>query len=526
MITPKLDTPRRNPALVSAEVAVDFGTSSTQVFAKIDQGDEEINITKDEPLLVIDYKEDTHVENVPNQYMMRDYFIPPREYARGPSGTLFSVYRRIGDLMRTVKPVLDGVIYQPGAVDIVEIAEDTKGCLMQNLKWDVRNSRAYYIAFMEQLFLHIVVLLYEKGVTSITWKYALPENMDEPSKSEVRKIWDEELKNYLDEIAEEIHCEISSDLTESEAASRYFLFSKGRPVHAGKGYLVVDIGGGSTDIALWQGEGQSAHMKWHASINTAGRKMFTRWITNSLNGLCSVLQDEKISAAAELVLQKESAVQNILVEMLLNAHYDALLTHYRQECKAYSDTWGMELCAHVTKAISMLLFALGYQIGTFLSEGIFKIPDGWGEFVIAFGGRGSNMLEWCTCDHDLLKSIFCEGVKASSGKMDPGEVRIEVSRTPKCEVARGLLVRRPREVHLPLDPANTDMNTEKYVEAVEKFQAAFNKIFHSSRAGSDSISMQQNIDPNILAAQIERHEGDKNRIVNVFMETIYDGLAE
>ncbi len=526
MITPKLDTPRINPALISADVAIDFGTSSTQVFARIDQGDEPINIAEDEPLLVIDYKDDTHDENIQNQYMMRDYFIPPHDYARGASSTLFSVYRRIGNLMHTVNPVLDGVIYQPGAVDIVDIAENSKGCLMQNLKWDVRNSRAYYVAFMKQLFLHIVVLLYARGVTSITWKYALPENMDEPSKDEVRKIWGEELKKYLDEIAEGIHCEINSDLTESEAASRYFLFSRDRPVHAGKGYLVVDIGGGSTDTALWQGEGRSAHMKWHSSINTAGRKMFTRWIANSLRELCSALPDEKIGAETELILNMESATQSTLVEMMLHAHYNKLLTHYRQECRNNSDTWGMELCAHITKAISMLLFALGYQIGIFLSKEKFKIPDGLGEFVIAFGGRGSNMLGWCNCDYGPLKEMFCEGVKAGGGRLLPDEVRIEVSLFPKIEVAKGLLIRRSCEEQSPLDPVDITMTAEKYVDAVEKFQAAFKKIFRAGQDGTPPAFMQQNVDPNVLAAQIEHHVGDKNRIVNVFMETIYDGLAE
>lgn len=513
MITPKLDLPREKPAYLSADVAVDFGTSSTRVFAKIEQEIEEIDITADAPLLVTDC-------DLGREKLMRDYLVAPSSFTRG-SDTLFSVYRRSGNLRDTVQPVLDGVIYQPGEVSIVEFIENCDK-LMPDLKWNAKSNRAYYTAFMQQLFLHVASLLYEKGVNSIKWRYALPENMEPDMKEIIRDIWKMDMTPYLEDFVGKISFKIDSELTESEAASRYFLFNRESAIHAKKGYLVVDIGGGSTDIALWQGESQNVHMKWHSSVNVAGRKMFTCWIEKHIEQLCESTQDENITAHLDMINRTTPALRRTLIEMLLDANCSILLDNYRQNCLNSQSGWGMELRKEINLSISFLMFALGYQVGALISSGGFDVPDGLGAFTIAFGGRGSKILEWRGYERDLLINVFKKGL-SKAGAQKTFEVEIEISSSPKCEVARGLLVDRPPEAFSP-NPVNIRIDIAKYLNAAESFQEAFNTTFQDAKTKNRPLSDSRKINRNRLAAQIEKAENQE--IVNVFMEIIFNCFTE
>lgn len=513
MITPKLETPGTPAAPLSADVAVDFGTSSTRVFAKINGKTSELDITKDLPLLVTDC-------DVAREILMRDYFVAPVSFSRA-SNTLFSVYRRSGQTPQTVQPVLDGVIYQPGRISVEEFMKDTN-MLMSDLKWTTKINRDCYTAFMEQLFLHIASLLDAQGVNSIKWKYALPKNMDTDMKDTIRDIWNKKLGQYLqDTIGNSIGSTIENDLTESEAASRYFLSIPGNTAHARMGYLVVDIGGGSTDIALWQGEEQNVHMVWHTSVNVAGRKMFTRWIQAHIEELCQGTQDENITAHLDRINTMPEDLRSTLIEMLLNANYGTLLDYYRQECREHQNGWGMKLRGEINMSISSLMFALGYQIGKLINSGAFTVPAGDGAFTIAFGGRGANMLEWRGYGQPLLQSFFQEGL-AAAGVQETFHVETTVSSSPKCEVAQGLLVDRPPESGPALDLPDISMDTAAFIDAAETFQTVFNGAFQSSKAAGKPLCALQPINRDMLAAQIEKNS--ERRIANVFMETIYNNF--
>lgn len=523
IVIPKLGEPAGSIPL-TATVAVDFGTTSTMVFARIGEEVIDLKIGTDFPLLVTNC--DTFRER-----MMRDYFIPPKEFYRG-TDVLFSIYRRSGVPKSNVEPILDGVIYQTGvSVDLVEDGRaNGKEYLMTNLKWQIRSQEAYYVAFMKQLVHHITSLLYQKGVNSIIWKYALPESLPEGDQKDVKKIWEEKLIPYLKQTAGNIEHTVCPHLTESEAASRYFLSQPLGPVQSRIGYLVVDIGGGSTDIALWQGVPKNAQMKWHASINVAGRKMFTRWIIEALPDLCAGVSNERLEGQMALINQTRSEgtvdtdTVDTLVEILLNANYDDLLKNYHQNCRESVDGWGKHLYLKISKAVSILVFALGYQIGVLLSHRLLEIPDELGAFVIAFAGRGARMLDWMeSVDPNdkgtrdgRLKNIFSEGVKAAGGTMT-SHLQIIFDEKPKREVAKGLLVDWQPESHDFQGPANVAIDTLAYIDGAEKFIDVFGMYFGG---------VPQTFNPDTIAAQLVQHTEMADQIVNVFMQIIYGDMTK
>lgn len=499
---------------LQATVAVDFGTSSTMVFAKVDGQERPLYIGTDFPLMIT--KCDLQGERT-----MRDYFIPPKNYSCG-TDTLFSIFRRSGNKLKNeVEPVLDGTIYQTSS------AQDDNGrYLITNLKWQIRSRKAYYIAFMKQLVLHITTLLYKQGVNSIIWKYAFPESMVEGDRDEVKMIWEKQLITYLESVTENISHTIDGPLTESEAASRYFLSRQLGPVHSGIGYLVVDIGGGSTDIALWQGDAQNAQMLWHTSFEVAGRKMFTRWIMRDLQNLCAGIADDEVTRKVNIIqgdgLPDDTKLT--LVEVLLNSNYDNILRNYQQDRRESLDGWGEHLYLDISQAMSILMFALGYQIGVLLFRKEFEIPNAPGAFVIAFGGRGSKMLDWMktvdaedsgTCN-GRLEAVFRSGIKAAGGTMTDNLQIITEPTFPKCEVARGLLVDWKTSSHKIHAPAKISMDTQKYLDGMENFKDVFGMFF----GGELQIP-----DQNMIAAQLNNHPEKANQIVDVFMQIIYEGMV-
>jgi cell division ATPase FtsA len=71
-------------------------------------------------------------------------------------------------------------------------------------------------------------------------------------------------------------------MTESLAAARYFLTLSDLAASDEKGFVCLDIGGGTTDISIWQKDNGSNH-RLQTSLRFAGRDILIaliqkRWI--------------------------------------------------------------------------------------------------------------------------------------------------------------------------------------------------------------------------------------------------------
>lgn len=520
---------------VRADVAVDFGTSSTRVFAKVGgvQGKQEIFIIDDCPLIIMTYGGE--------QNMMRNYFVASQDFSsqhdsdKEYAKKIFSIYKRDDRLLKnTASPILDGVIYQARAD---EKLEDQSGSyvnrLMTNLKWGDKSNRPYYKAFLEQLCLHVMNLLYQKyQVNNITWRYALPEVMDPASKESIQSVWTENISHYLKSMSDKITCTVAQSYeTESNAASKYFLYDGGKNANAEKGYLVMDIGGGSTDLALWQGTLNKCDMKWHDSVDVAGHSIFTRWVAKYLN------QFEKLTTETTLrhmISEIEKTVgmdgindaQNALVDRILTTYSSALLATYTQECDGGdAGDWAVELRGRIIHGVSILFFAVGYQIGLLVQEGVLKISEQPGTFVIAVGGRGAKILDWVdnACNKGSVSQMFFDlGCRAAANRSFP-KIEVQISPDPKSEVARGLLEDRKKGE----DPDTSSGNLQKvnenvpevnywslFLEFVEEYKNTFGDLYPLPDLTADSAQDMLN-----------RYSVDCKSLINVFMQVLYERWA-
>lgn len=520
---------------VHADVAVDFGTSSTRVFAKIEgvPGKKEISIIDDYPLVVMTYGSE--------QNIMRNYFVAKQEASFHQGGNadcekkIFSIYKRDKVfLKKTASPILDGVIYQAKAD---EKLEDQSGSyvnrLMANLKWGDKGTRPYYKAFLEQLCLHVMSLLYqEHQVRDITWKYALPEVMDPTSKDSIQSVWTGDINSYLKSMSDVITCTIAQGYeTESNAASKYFLCDKAESANAEKGYLIMDIGGGSTDIALWQGTRGKCDMKWHDSVDVAGHSIFTRWVARCLNNFAALTSEETLKKMIAAVtgnvgVNGSNSAQNALVDRILTLYSPTLLAMYKQECDGGSaGHWAVELRRRIIHGVSILFFALGYQVGLLAKEHALKISDRPGTFFIAIGGRGAKILEWTdnACANGPTSQVFFDlGRRAAADGKFP-TIKVQISQDPKSEVARGLL--EDAKMDECLDAGSEDGQKLKksapkldylslFLQFADEYRNVFGGLYPLPELTADSAEDMLN-----------RYSGDRGSLINVFMQVLYECWA-
>ena len=576
-------TPRRGLSVKgtgSAIVAVDFGTSSTRVFYTLagnNQPVHEILVVQDKPLEVTRYE-----ESMDRKAEMSTYFIAPGGVAE--DNTLFSIFRRSEDKNQaSVRPLLDGAIYQPNG----QVTPDATQYLVTDLKWNGTLARPYYIAFMQQLCLHVMTYLYQKyQIASIEWHYALPRVMDETNRLGMSSIWENEVLDFLNTVsANTITHTVTIPptqsepkpslplLTESIAASRYFDKYLSRQVNPAKGYLVVDIGGGSTDVALWQRSGpKPTALKWHTSVRVAGRKMFTRWIEGSIDRMAAGIHDPDSEALLRVINEADfrkhpdTGAKEALVDRLLTTNSNALLANYKTNITTQPNDWGGVLRDKITQAVTLMMFSLGYQIGALMKVNRYIVPPGPGNFTIALGGRGSNVLHWLTCGNAMLTEFFKDGVKAvceswpeednpdgsNPDENNPGKnikcwpnqiaIKIITSDDPKCEVARGLLVPMPvgsptgwedvgngEEMPDPYYYADEYSETQFDVDGNPKvskegaatvFCEAFKRRFPS---GYDMKDLSDPSNQNELATSADRIRMDAHvdDVFKVLMESIY-----
>lgn len=368
----------KEKARISAIVGIDFGTSGTTVYAKINDENKiiPIEIQRNSSKLLT-------TAGAAELAIMNQYFVMQKSSSdkeqKNKQNRLYSVYRRPKDeLLENVDPILDGIIYQ---ADENEMIEESKQ-FMPNIKWDNPNNGTYYKAFIEELCLHIWEELRDRNVTSIEWRYALPISII--NSNTFHKMWENGIREFLNNSIDIAHNIEGRNHTESEATSLYFLNSEElKSVNRDKGYMVVDIGGGSTDIAVWQKQNSKMTMLAQTSVPVAGRFLFTRWIKLNLTRIneCVFAKENPLKEQlSQLQMYKgEPSIINAVLERVINHNNEKIMKSYRQ-----NPEWSQKLNKQLEFGMALMFFAMGSLVGYLQIHNILKVSKN-GNFCIALG---------------------------------------------------------------------------------------------------------------------------------------------
>lgn len=459
------------PQDVNWKVGIDFGTTSTSVYYS---NAESQNAPK-KPLVYSDlYLQITDVinKNLNLIYPMWNEFFP-YDYEVGRVGqrteflSLFASFKAQITGNR-IEPICEGhirYINDPdrNKEDRAEDNQEEKQMqdVVGDLKWSYQtgdNIRS--TAFLEQLCLQISAQAASQGVSGINWSFSFPTAF--PLGERERFI-----ANYNNIYA---RCnqvtgmgQVSNNKTESEASAAYFIERMGG-IRV-RGFVSVDIGGGTSDIAYWQQDQQENNsLRLQTSFKFAGRDI----MLETLRKNPAIFNKFGIDQNTLGVLQTNAGDKNAFY-VRADAAIIRNAQNWFKELPAYAqDPMVKDFISLINLGISGIIYYIGLLLRySSAQEGTeLKAPD------IFVGGNGGNLLHWMqngqytNTDHPANEGTanrFLKEMFKSAAGFDTNGFVIKLSDDLKAEAAIGLLSNKSLNIENGSPYGETVVAGEDYI---------------------------------------------------------------
>lgn len=398
-------------------IGFDFGTTNTHIFLHTLGGQPTALSISAETVRVFNN------EDPKREGLMYRFFLPT-----GPDDAPFlSLLRRRVPLEGRFEALRDAhVLFYHQQVESAQFDDQA---VESYLKWnpELNNDRN---AFLRQLVLHAAYRARLEGANRLNFIYSYPTSFDEQTNEILDAFWGIDVPEMADLIG--IDCELSGKQTESVATACYFAAEEG--ALTGTGTMVLDIGGGTTDISAWRKD----KLEIQTSVRLSGRELLLIPIKENRDYLLDMLSRGMNSGSAifDPLSKLEGERFYRRAEAILRAHREDLLKCLQQVMK----TTEFE---RFRSEIALRFAALFYYAGLLLRQAKWldvstRLPD------IYVGGNGCRVLDWLAppkfqTTHPvvpLLMNAYARGAAAAHG---PSQPRVVVSRKPKSEVASGLV---------------------------------------------------------------------------------------
>ena len=447
-----LDIPAApKPVRGTFHAGVDFGTSSTNLILRSGRDAMERLDLRTAPLRAL--------ASAPEDRLIASYryFLPIGPDKEGDPYEVapFLSFLRVRDsASQNLDPIREAHILFLSPHNTHELGA---GRISTHLKWD-KHSKTKVYAYLRQLCFQAAAAVVAQGGTEIVWSYSLPTAFSAYQKDQYSKqVW-APLADFIREKTG-LRGPAPKLLTESTAAARYFKEVEKAPVSSGA--IFVDIGGGTSDISVWQNN----EPKYQLSIQFAGRDLF-------LDPLFEIR--EKVLPTFRQVMPalfSEERVASVIASkdaLLFDAHMEALLRGDVggrlpvELSRANGDP--LNVPAQIVRlGLSGLFYYLGLVLRSLDEDKKFKRNLG-GVYV---GGNGSQLLHWAAdgafSPGDTFSLILVDCLLAGAGWTEnvPKNVQVKVSRQPKQEAAAGLVVDTTL-VSEPTEPWNEVISGEAF----------------------------------------------------------------
>lgn len=405
------------------KIGIDFGTAGTTVYYTVDNGAASNIVLKDRMLKVTDAgSQETNLYND---------FLPP-----APINTPFlSIFHyKNPNKFDNLSPLMDGHIYF--LQDFNEFKANNPG-IQTNLKWGETKQRTFAGVFLEQLCLQCAAEAVVEGAERAQWRYSYPTAFSTSEMNDYVAQWGQIVEdcNEVTGLQPTDLDSVTLSMTESLATARYF---KENRANLTRGYVCIDIGGGTTDISIWQSGGNQGIHKLQTSIKFAGRDMILNIIRKRPEFLRLFNIDNNY-------IKKLKDLKNIDTAFFSQA--EALITNKWEEIQSLLPIKGAE--QEVRNFLSIVAFAMGgllYYVGILIRHLSVQNPDFLDRGIpnIYIGGNGSKILHWLARRNfdrqSLINRLFKSIVADICGyELNDQRFEINISPEPKSEAAKGLV---------------------------------------------------------------------------------------
>lgn len=315
------------------------------------------------------------------------------------------------------------------------------GLLRFEIKWESgAEAKAIVKFYLRQLMIMIAAELVAQGgdAARIAWRMSYPRAFT--------KLQADAFEQYAKELADELFSASGGQArkpavmlrTEGEAAAAYFMHDEDQerkglsPV-----VLMLDIGGGTTDIAIRYDEA----LVWQGSAKLAAADFFRDYLANNPEVVEDIDPDVVQSFgrgrgdAGERGLRIRQLVDLVVAKPGFAQSFTAAHSLHCEE-----KPW-LGLSQTATAALGGLMHYCGIVLRRLSADGV--IPAGELDMLTIFlGGRGSTFfrrLEGGAGRGSLTSLCDLAAPVAGTAQIDP-----RFSELPKQEVARGLLILKPK----------------------------------------------------------------------------------
>ncbi len=455
-----LPLPETKPQRDTWDISIDFGTTSTSIFYKERDETKPLEF-KHSGLMVTEALESI-------KYELGKEFIPasPGELdiqPKMPFLTLLVLRKRDRILDTNDTHILKTIIYFLQEATKLDSRDKS---IRSDLKWGKSSEdRLLVEMFLKQLVLMAAAEAIERGASVINWHFSYPSAFSEKQLIDYKCIWN----NLVDFVKKEtglLHDEFGnkkSYTTKTEAVAVGMFFKKVKKAPLASGAICMDVGGGTSDISIWQGD-TANKLILQTSLRYAGHNIFADALKHNL-GIVGKLKPS-IKQEEIVGLKKLSKAQ---FYTKIDAYVSERGGEWLKNVKFYS---GEESFVNFRRDLAIricgLFFYSALLIEYAIEKGLYKISKVHKMPHIYLAGNGARILHWlCTdgkyIDGDvvskcLLKPILLSaaGIRCDDGSRNFG---LSISPEPKTEVAHGLI----------LDPLYNNKIPEQVIVAGEPY---------------------------------------------------------
>lgn len=504
---------RNNPSDRSGQVAIDFGTTNT-VACLNDTNPIILKSRIVHPIGLANDRTATGAFELTQKF--RD-FMPsdPRELP-SPSVVIGRMLDTAGrDLLESDRELNDHLMmrhliyFQPdfaedGTISLVPIEE--WAALLNNIKYNLKWSRSPEMRDISRRYLRQMMLMIacewvdQNGhPNNLKWNFSRPKDMGDNSDFMA------ELRSALAAVVTNPRPDAIPPITyEGDAAAAYILDEKIKGSGTrGAINIILDIGGGTTDIAVWDNGAESRQLL-STSMRLAGGDFFTSHIVANPE----ILNDFGLRAWAGVIAQLNQQPDGDLREKLryigeLLFSGKTLDNAIEREWSRVSDTDNVRVLKE-TAFVFMggLAWFVGRHLRNLINTG--QIPrEALGDIAVAFCGRGSGLFARLHGKDPRAQTAISKLmllIPAAAGEARPKFPQVQVSPVPKIEVAAGMIIAAGRQA-----PPAPDRNP-----------ATSEVIFFGEDNGTTDLGPDRSADAEFTSAPLDIGIEDLDNFLSAF----------
>lgn len=321
-----------------------------------------------------------------------------------------------------------------------------------DLKWsEIPEDRRRRQHFLSQAALEAMAEAAAQGMrpADIEWAFSYPEAFKGEQLADYNRIVPDALREALSSQSA-ADPRVAEPSPESVCAALYF---HGHDVALTGTVVTFDVGGGTTDISLWQ----ARRLIWRASVRVAGRNVVIGYLARQrgyINALTRQSHELRESFHQFLdTVQETNRVFNA-TEIFVNSQtFTAAFEKERTAIGGTPEAKGLH--GIVEFAMAGLLYYVGLSFGAMVRSEVCDAD--LGPMQVCYGGRGSLMMRELVGKSvaDRMAALFNTAARLD-GSVDAKEQTLifSYSKDPKEEVAYGLLIDKADAAELTYDQHN------------------------------------------------------------------------